>query len=196
MLALVAAVAVGAALYFALRGNGSGGNATTTNAAQSYNSLPGMRKTKPPWPPEYAHLTDNLIPLGLGTLESHNGLAMHFHDHLSIYVGGKLVTVPALVGINDDAYLTEIHTHTPDGIVHVESTQNGKTFTLGQFFGEWPVFLNARCIGSECPLKWYVNGQRQTGNPADLVLKPHQVIAIVVGKPPKKIPSTYKWNGL
>jgi hypothetical protein len=196
MLALVAAVAVGAALYFALRGNGGGGGTATKTTAQNYNTLPGVRRTKPPWPVDYTHLTDNLIPLGLDTGISHNGLALHFHDHLSILIHGKQVTVPALIGINDDAYLTELHTHTPDGIVHVESTHAGKTFTLGQFFAEWPVFLNARCVGAECGLKWYVDGKRQTGNPADLVLKPHQVIVIVVGKPPKTIPSTYNWNGL
>jgi len=194
ILALVTAAAVGAALYFALRGNGGGSSQTQT--AHNYNTLPGIRRTKPPWPVDYAYLTDNLIPLGLDTGTSHNGLALHFHDHLSIFINGKKVTVPALIGINDDSYLTEIHTHATDGIVHVESTHNGKTFTLGQFFAEWPLFLNAECIGAECGLKWYVNGKQQTGNPANLVLKPHQVIAIVVGKAPKKIPFTYAWNGL
>jgi hypothetical protein len=43
-----------------------------------------------------------------------------------------------------------------------------------------------------------VNGVRQTGNPQRLVLKDHQEIAIVVGKAPKKIPSTFAWaaNGI
>jgi len=194
VLALVAAAAVGAALYFALRSNGNG--PATRATTPTYNTLPGVRRTKPPWPPEYTYLTDNLIPLGLDVGTSHNGLALHFHDHLDIYVNGKKVSVPALIGINDDSYLTELHTHTPDGIIHVETAHSGKTFTLGQFFGEWPVFLNARCIGSECGLKWYLNGKRQTGNPAQLVFKPHQVIVIVVGKSPPKIRSTYKWNGL
>jgi hypothetical protein len=36
-----------------------------------------------------------------------------------------------------------------------------------------------------------VNGKKQTGNPAKLVLTNHEEIAIVVGKPPKKIPSSY-----
>jgi len=72
-------------------------------------------------------------------------------------------------------------------------------FTLGQFFAEWGVFLNRRCVGAYCNgLKWYVNGVRQTGNPQKLVLKDHQEIAIVVGKPPKKIPATFAWaaNGV
>jgi hypothetical protein len=195
VLALVAAAAIGAALYFALRSNGSGSTAKTTTTA-NYNALPGIRRTKPPWPVEYTHLTDNLLALGLNTGISHQGLALHFHDHLDVFVHGKKVVVPALIGINDDAYLTELHTHLTDGIVHVESADAGKTFTLGQFFAEWPLFLNARCIGSECGLKWWVNGVRQAGNPADLELKPHQVIVIAAGKAPKKIRSTYAWNGL
>jgi hypothetical protein len=35
--------------------------------------------------------------------------------------------------------------------------------------------------------------QAQTGNPQRYTLKPHQEIAIVVGKPPAKIPSSYKF---
>jgi hypothetical protein len=38
-----------------------------------------------------------------------------------------------------------------------------------------------------------VNGKQQTGNPAGLVLKSHQEIALVLGKPPKTIPSSYKF---
>ena len=64
--------------------------------------------------------------------------------------------------------------------------------------------LNANCIGGYCktvpagkstPWKVYVNGQPYTGNPAALVLKSHQEIAFVVGTPPKKIPSHYKFPG-
>jgi len=53
------------------------------------------------------------------------------------------------------------------------------------------VYLDSHSIGGYSGLKWYVNGKQQTGNPADLVLKPHQEIAFVVGRPPAKIPSSY-----
>ena len=42
-------------------------------------------------------------------------------------------------------------------------------------------------------MTWYLNGKQQTGNPATLIFKPHQEIAFVVGTPPAKIPSTYKF---
>jgi hypothetical protein len=87
--------------------------------------------------------------------------------------------------------LTELHTHDTRGVIHIEA-QKARGFVLGQFFAEWGVYLDSHCIGAYCNgLKWYVNGKRQTGNPATLVLKAHEEIAIVVGKPPKKIPSSY-----
>jgi hypothetical protein len=202
VLCLVAVAGIAAALYFALRGNGNdsspGATPSTGTVASSnpYNKLPGVRRTKPPWPVDYTHLTDNLAALQLGVGTSHNGLVTHFHDHLDVFVDGQKVVVPALIGINDNAYLTELHTHDASGIIHVETTESGKTFKLGQFFAEWPVFLSSNCIGSECGLVWYLNGKRQTGDPAQLVLKPHQVIVMVLGRAPKKIPSTYPWKGL
>ena len=39
----------------------------------------------------------------------------------------------------------------------------------------------------------YVNGERYAGNPAALVLQEHQEIAFVIGTPPRKIPSSYKF---
>lgn len=168
---------------------------TKTTAATNYNTLPGIRRTNAPWPVEYQSLADRLAPLGLTTLAGHNGLVEHYHAHLDVFVNGKRVKVPALIGINPGAgYLTELHTHDGRGVVHIESekTQN---YNLGQFIAEWGVYLNQRCLGGYCTgFKWYVDGKEQTGNPAGLVLKPHQEIALVVGKPPAKIPSSYKFE--
>jgi hypothetical protein len=108
-----------------------------------------------------------------------------------VYVNGTHLTVPALIGINDNSYITEIHTHDPSGVLHVESAKN-RLYTLGQFFGEWSVRLNARCIGRYCGgLQWWLDGKPQTGNPADLIVKSHQEIVIAAGKPPAHVPSSY-----
>jgi hypothetical protein len=190
--AAVALAVIGVVLFVILRDENPG--KTTAPPNVNYNALPGIRKTKAPWPPEYALLSDRLQPLGLNAL-SQEALAFHIHQHLDIFVNGKPVAggVPALIGINDDSYITELHTHTPDGIIHVESARK-VDFTLGEFFGEWAVFLNSQCIGAYCNgLKWYLNGVEQTGNPARLILRNHEEIAIVVGKPPKKIPATFDW---
>ena len=186
--ALVAAAVLG--IVLATRG---GSSATNQKTGASYNALPGIRKTKAPWAPEYLYLADRLPPLDLTTMAGHNGLVLHFHDHLDIFADGRHVTVPKWIGINVGAgYLTELHTHDTRGVIHVEA-QKARSFTLGQFFAEWGVFLNAHSVGGYSGMKWYLNGKLQTGNPQDLVFKPHQEIAIVAGKPPAKIPSSFKF---
>ena len=188
--AVLVAVVVG---VLVLRGNDGGSGVETQRSSANINALSGIRRTKAPWAPEYEFLADRLLPLGLSQLSAEQ-LAFHIHMHLDIFVNGKRVTVPALVGINPGAqYLTELHTHAPNGVIHNESATD-KGYTLGEFFGEWGVYLNSRCIGAYCNnLRWYVDGKPQLGNPQDLVLKPHQEIAIVVGKPPQKVPATYKF---
>jgi hypothetical protein len=172
-----------------------GGGGSKTKAAVDYNNLPGVTKSKAPWKQEYKYLDERLLPLGLTTLAGHQGLVEHFHAHLDIFVNGKKVAVPALVGINIAGnYLTELHTHDARGVIHIEA-QKARPFTLGQFFAEWGVYLDSKCIGAYCNgLHWYLNGQKQTGNPAALTLKSHQEIAIVVGKPPAKIPSRFTFE--
>src|SRR6266487_934917 len=95
-------------------------------------------------------------------------------------------------------FFVELHTHDPSGIIHLEAPKKG-VFTLGQFVGVWGVRLSKQCIGGYCaapgkPLKFYVNGKRFLGNPNNIVLHQHDEYAIVYGKPPAKIPSTYDWG--
>jgi hypothetical protein len=176
-----------------------GGNSSTKNPSGKapkidYAALPGLQKGPAPWAPEYAKLPDRLAPLGLNALSA-EALAFHIHQHLDIFVNGKKVTVPQFIGIDDGSFITELHTHDASGIMHVESAQT-KPYTLGQFIAVWGVRLSQRCIGGYCgrpgkPLRFYLNGKPYLGNPNNLILKNHQEIAIVYGKPPKKIPSTF-----
>jgi hypothetical protein len=198
VLVLVAAAAIAAALYFALRRNGHSSTPAKVGP-NTFNTLAGIRRTKAPWPPEVAHLNDRLASLNL-TPNPTEQLAYHIHQHLDVFLNGKHITVPQCVGIYgcyaSFVYLTELHTHRTDGVIHVEAPSN-KHYTLGTFFAEWGVFLSKQCVGGYCQgYKWYVNGKLQTGAPYALKLEPHEEIAIVIGNPPKKIPSTYNWNGL
>jgi hypothetical protein len=197
VLAAVAVAGVGSALYFALGDNGSSTPATV--GPNTLNSLPGIRKTKQPWPPEVAHLQDRLAPLNL-TANPTEQLAYHIHQHIDIYLNGKPITVPQCIGIygcyQNFAFITELHTHRTDGIIHVEAPSN-KHYTLGTFFAEWGVYLSRTCVGAYCQgYTWYLDGKRQTEPPYALKLEPHQVIVIAIGKPPATIRSTYNWNGL
>ena len=167
---------------------------TATAQTNPFNKLPGIRKTKAPWPPEYASLSDRLGPLHLSALGQEE-LAFHIHQHLDVFVDGKPVPggVPAGIGINDDSYITELHTHAGDGLIHVESA-TVRDYTLGEFVAEWGVYFDRKCLGAYCNgVKVYVNGEQQKGAPWDIALKAHQEIAIVAGKAPKKIPKSYKF---
>jgi hypothetical protein len=187
---VVAAAAVGFAL---LRDDGGSSGTKTRTTSTDYNALPGVRKTKAPWAPEYEFLADRLLPLGLTQLPQ-EAAATHYHSHVDIFVDGKPVTVPANIGISA-TWLTELHTHDTRGVIHIESPEENDTFTLGQFVAEWGVYLDRRCVGAYCDnLRWYVNGVRQTGNPQNLVLEPHQQIALVVGKAPAKVPASYEFG--
>jgi hypothetical protein len=189
---------------FILGGNGSSTKNVTGAAPKiDYASLPGLQTGKAPWPPEYASLPDRLEPLKLSSLGV-QGSVLHIHQHLDVFVNGKHVTVPALVGIyaNGDStqggFFVELHTHDTSGIIHLEAPKKG-VFTLGQFVGVWGVRLSKQCIGGYCaapgkPLKFYVNGKRFLGNPNNIVLHQHDEYAIVYGKPPAKIPSKYDWG--
>ena len=97
-----------------------------------------------------------------------------------------------------------VHTHSTSGIIHIETDRKGKV-TLGAFFDEWGVRLTSTCIGGYCvgggrELRAYVNGQRVSGSPRNIVLTNRQEIALVYGGANnfRSIPRTYTggWPGL
>jgi hypothetical protein len=157
--------------------------------------LVGLQVGSAPWNPGLDTLPDRVSPLGLHELAG-EAQVLHIHQHLDIFVNGTQEPVPANIGIYDGQFLTELHTHDPTGIMHVESPTR-VNFDLGQFFGVWGVRLTGDCVGGYCrnvtPWSVYVNGQSYSGDPSALVLKEHQEIVFVIGTPPKKIPSSYKF---
>jgi hypothetical protein len=172
---------------------GSSPALATNSRAIPWASIPGLQTGPPPWGNSSAVLGDRLKLLNLDPL-GQEGQVLHIHQHLDVYVNGKKVTVPALVGIDTAGqFLTQVHTHDTSGIVHVESPTH-RTFTLGEFFGEWGVRLTGNCLGTLCgQLHWWLNGKKMLGNPAQLVLKQHLEIVIAAGKPPARIPKSYKF---
>lgn len=147
--------------------------------------LTGIRSTPAPWDNGTAELGARLNELGLPQM-SMESFVMHIHQHLDIYVYGRKVTVPALIGINvAENYLDPVHTHTPDGVIHVESPSQ-RTFTLGQIFGVWGVRFSKTCLGSYCAgggmeLKVWSNGRLVTGDPTALALEEHEEIVVAFG---------------
>ncbi len=154
------------------------------------------RQTPPPWDAP-ANAVRFIQAAGLPPLAS-EGELVHFHAHLDVLVDGQPVTVPRFIGIDEQAQrISPLHTHTPDGILHIEAPSQD-ALTLGQLFTEWDVRLTGSCLGSLCAgngktLRLYVNGAPHPGNPAALVLAAHQEIALVYGDTgtTPKVPSSY-----
>jgi hypothetical protein len=62
---------------------------------------------------------------------------VHYHAHVSIYINGAAVQVPQYVGISTEASCFYwMHTHTSDGIIHIEAPTQ-QPYTLGNFFHIW-----------------------------------------------------------
>lgn len=181
--ALIAVIAI--AVVVATRGGGGSSKPTAVDFGQMVN----LQTSAPPWNSDSGDLESHLSDVDLTAMSS-EALAFHIHSHLDLYVNGKKVAVPASIGISQ-TFITAVHTHTPDGVIHVESPVN-KDYTLGQFFGEWGVRLTSSCVGTYCgDLEFWVDGTRGTGDPAAIVLAAHKEIVIAHGQPPAKIPSRY-----
>ena len=119
----------------------------------------------------------------------------HIHAHLTIFVNGSPRQVPAGIGIpgakaqntaqgpfiGSGTCFYWLHTHAPDGIIHIESPVH-RTYTLGDFFDEWGQPLGPGQVG---PDKGHVtaiyNGQVYQGNPRDIPLNAHAQIQLEVG---------------
>jgi hypothetical protein len=98
--------------------------------------------------------------------------------------------IPAFIGIEPNTCLYWLHTHTPDGVIHIESPQE-RGFTLGQFFGIWKS-TSTGLPPSEDPVV-YVNGHVVTTSLKDTPLHAHDEIALVYGNPPTNIPAFYQF---
>src|SRR5882672_9989590 len=64
----------------------------------------------------------------------------HVHTHLSIFLNGEALAIPADIGIVSQSATADcfysIHTHDQSGKIHIEAAAAG-TFTLGQVFSIW-----------------------------------------------------------
>ena len=124
-------------------------------------------------------------------------VAYHIHAHLQVYVDGQPRQIPGGIGIIEPvAQQTPqgpfygatkcyywLHTHTADGIIHIESPTQ-RIYTLGQFFDEWRQALSSSAVaGAHGTVTAFVNGKPWTKSPRDIPLVSHAVIQLDVGKP-------------
>jgi hypothetical protein len=166
----------------------------------SQPALSGLQTGPAPWSIATSTLRARLEAIGFPALPS-EGSALHIHQHLDIFVEGRQVTVPAEIGINVGAgFISPIHTHTDDGLIHVESNVD-RRFDLGQVFDVWGVRFTSTCLGGYCDqgdrrLRVYVEGKLIRGDPRLLVLASHQEIVVTYGTTaqlPRPVPSSYSF---
>jgi hypothetical protein len=166
--------------------------------ASSPGPLPGLQTGPAPWSANTADLAARLKAIGLPPLSPFEGTAVHIHQHLDLYVDGRRVPVPALIGIDPAVGFAPLHVHDTSGVIHVESP-TVRTYTLGQFFAVWGVRFTPTCLGGYCAggsrqLRVYVNGAAVHGDPTALTLESHQEIVVAFGTAaqlPSPIPSSY-----
>ena len=182
-----------------------------------------LSTARAPWPvPQFA--LSRIAAAGLTPLIGPP--SRHDHLHLDVIVNGRPVTVPAGIGqaepvdrgpgpcppppdsrtIGDCApghYFTsevaasQLQTHSSSGIVHLQA-ERPDVLRLGQFFAEWGVRFDRRCLGAYCAgdrreLRVYVDGRRLAGDPRRLVLRDGIEVAVVYGGPRafRSVPARY-----
>ena len=139
-------------------------------------------------------------------------VAHHIHALVRIFVDGRPDRLPAGAGVaarfpehlstglfvdsSVDGCLYWLHTHSNDGIVHIESPSKA-TFTLGQFFDIWGQPLSSTQVGTaRGKVVAFENGKRFS-DPRSMPLLSQAVIQLDIGEPVVPFQSeTFKVNGL
>lgn len=199
-------------------GSDSGSKSSSgSGVCAQYGDVAAPRTTKAPWPapanPMALTCAAGLVP------EKAEFLQYHVHAHLDVFVNGRPVLVPAGIGIDlanpavrsdkrlddivvgagltqecDQPCISPLHTHDLSGLLHTE-TKTPSPNQLGQFFTQWAVRLTNNCVGGYCkpavPIKIYVDGKVNVGDPAQIELSNLREIAIVIGTPPATIPMEF-----
>lgn len=121
----------------------------------------------------------------------------HVHAHLTLYVDGMEMWVPAGVGVlrpvvldpdHPDPVITAakgyywLHTHDESGVIHAEAPQK-HDFTLGQFFDIWGQPLSRHEVGpAKGAVTVSVDGKRYDGDPRKVKIGDHVQIQLNVGR--------------
>src|SRR4051812_43453386 len=133
--------------------------------------------------------------------DAQEGQRIHIHQRLLIVDHGKEVPIPATVGQPANVRcIYWLHTHTPDGIIHVEAPKD-RSFTLADCFKVWGQPLSrtaaatARAGKGQSRRVWW-DGRACWCDPAKTALKSHEDIVIEAGPPFPKPKLFAAWGGL
>jgi hypothetical protein len=137
-------------------------------------------------------------PVGNIQCDAAEQLAFHNHAHLSIYIDGKNVSLPAQVGITNNCFYW-LHTHDTTGVIHMEAPKPVK-LTLGTFLQLWrDQFSRLQYqdqLSSTTGWTVYIDGKPYNGDFNKIELKSHELITLAYNSPNVKPDTVYSWNGL
>lgn len=184
----------------------SGASAATTGSSGSpqlgYESVP--LEQGPPIAPASTTQTVRVDGITCGPTEQ---LAYHIHAHLAVFDHGRVYSLPPGVGIPGSApgqtqygpvasggqCIYWLHTHTADGIIHVESPTQ-RIYTLGDFFDIWHQPLTDSRVGTlSGHVIAYFNGKPWTQNVRAIPLVRHALIQLEIGQPTPPL-MTVNWS--
>jgi hypothetical protein len=134
-------------------------------------------------------------------------LVYHIHVHLAVFANGRLFSLPAGLGIPGSTVeqtssgpvaarghcIYWLHTHTADGIIHIESPVK-RIYDLGNFFDIWHQPLTTDRVASlHGRVTALVNGQLWKRSPRAIPLLPHSTIQLDIGAPAPPV-LTINWG--
>jgi len=134
------------------------------------------------------------------TCDKTEHMVYHTHSHMDIFVNGMPYEVPSGVGIKPSQCLFWLHTHSADGVIHIESPED-RLMILGQFFDIWEMTSSEvqnfpqspTATGGNGSPQVYLSGKKvDDSDYRDAKIYPNTEIAVIFGLPlPSPIPSTY-----
>lgn len=137
-------------------------------------------------------------PVGNIQCDAAEQLAFHIHAHLSIYINGKSMPLPAQIGITNTCFYW-LHTHDTTGIIHMESPK-AIPLTLGTFLQLWRDRFSQlqypNQLSSTTGWTVYINGKPYQGDFNTIDLKSHALITLAYNSPTVQPDTVYNWNGL
>ncbi|HEY4036245.1 MAG TPA: hypothetical protein VGL94_19980 [Ktedonobacteraceae bacterium] len=137
-------------------------------------------------------------PIGNVQCNVNEQLAFHIHAHLSMYIDGQNVPLPAQIGITNTCYYW-LHTHDTSGIIHMESPIQ-TTFTLGTFLQLWRQQFSQlqyqNQLSSTEGWKVYIDGKPYTGDFNKIALQAHELITLAYNSPNVKPDTVFNWGQL
>jgi hypothetical protein len=184
-------VGILAVLLFAPNPSGAPARAAPATTAPIAAPTPGAASA-----PTQRRAVAGNPPVNGITCDALESTVVHIHVHLAVFVDGEEIQIPYGVGVGQPMQVADtpagpfvedgtcfywLHTHTEDGVVHIESPSR-RTFTLGDFFDIWQQPLSPTQVGpAHGEVIVYLNGERVAINPHEIPLTQHALIQLDVG---------------